>query len=93
MTWDKIKNFVIGGGLVLVWAITLGFLDWRASVHADTAVAAKIAQISTNTTIVEMDKTIDANTLNITNNASDIEFTQEQLRDIAQILMQPPADP
>jgi len=35
---EKIRNWLLGGGLVLVWAMTLGFLDWRASVHATKAI-------------------------------------------------------
>ena len=34
------KTWLLGGGFVIVWGITLGFLDWRASVHASDALAA-----------------------------------------------------
>lgn len=35
---DNMKNWLLGGGFVVVWGITLGFLDWRSSVHADRAI-------------------------------------------------------
>lgn len=38
MEWDKIKGFVLGGGLLFIWGVTLGFLEWRAAVHADDAI-------------------------------------------------------
>ena len=37
---DKLKNFILGGGMALIWVMTLGFLDWRSSVHADNALKA-----------------------------------------------------
>ena len=36
MKWEKIKNFVIGGGAAFIMVLLLGFLDWRAQVHAST---------------------------------------------------------
>ena len=35
---DSLKNWLLGGGFVIVWGMTLGFLEWRASVHADQAI-------------------------------------------------------
>jgi len=35
----KLVYWLLGGGFVVVWGITLGFLDWRASVHATQALA------------------------------------------------------
>ena len=34
--WQK---WLFGGGFIVVWGITLAFLDWRASVHAATALS------------------------------------------------------
>ncbi len=90
MNWNKIKNFVIGGGLVLVWAVTLGFLDWRAQVYANKAVAT--FDIGTDQKIVDMDDERQENTLNIGHNKENIGLTQQQLRDVANILMQPPGE-
>jgi hypothetical protein len=36
---ESLRNWLLGGGFVVVWGITLGFLDWRASVHAANALA------------------------------------------------------
>ena len=33
-----IKNWLIGGGFMIAWGVTLGFLEWRASVHAEEAI-------------------------------------------------------
>lgn len=33
-----IKNWLIGGGFMIAWGVTLGFLEWRASVHANEAI-------------------------------------------------------
>lgn len=35
---DNMKNWLLGGGFVVIWGITLGFLEWRAAVHADQAI-------------------------------------------------------
>jgi hypothetical protein len=53
------KNWIIGGGFAVIWAVTLGFLDWRASVHASTALAA--AGIVPVEKITAMEKDISEN--------------------------------
>ena len=105
--WDKIKNFVFGGGLLLAWAITLGFLDWRAEHHAreylktddgirlinemiDGALSSQ--DLATDSKIVDMDSNIQANAATGAENKEDIEFVQQQLIDIANILMRPPGE-
>lgn len=35
---NKLGNWLMGGGIVIVWGLTMGFIEWRASVHANNAV-------------------------------------------------------
>ena len=101
MKWDKVKNFVIGGGLILVWGITLGFLDWRAQVHASDILATnksklqinamidtklKAVDLGTDSKIVSMDTNIATNTSGVAENKEDGEFRSQQLRDVANVL-------
>lgn len=88
MTWDKVKNFVIGGGLVLAWAVTLGFLDWRASVYVTEKIAA--LDLGTDSKIIAMDTATATNTSGVAENKEDIEATDQRLRDVAMVLMRPP---
>ncbi len=37
---NKVTGWILGGGFAVIWAMTLGFLDWRASVHASDAITA-----------------------------------------------------
>ena len=37
MTWEKIKNFVLGGGAAVVLIALFAFADWRAQVYATNA--------------------------------------------------------
>ena len=53
------KNWFIGGGFAVGWAMTLGFLDWRASVHASNAL--KEAGIVPEEKITAMEDDIDEN--------------------------------
>lgn len=124
MKWEKVKNFVIGGGLVLVWGITLGFLEWRSSVNSSeylSSEAGKLAinhmvndylssepgqlvinamiddklsaqDLATDSNIVSMNTDIAANAAVSAGNKEDISLTQQQLIDIANILMRPPGD-
>ena len=54
------KNWILGGGFAVIWAMTLGFLEWRASVHASDALAA--AGIVPEAKIVAMEGDIEDNT-------------------------------
>ena len=54
------KNWILGGGFAVIWAMTLGFLEWRASVHASDALAA--AGIVPEAKIVAMEDDIEDNT-------------------------------
>lgn len=51
--------WLLGGGFVVIWGITLGFLEWRASVHASKALAA--AGIVPKPTIEAMKDDIEEN--------------------------------
>lgn len=85
---EKFSKWLLGGGFIIVWGITLAFLDWRAAVHADNAVAS--LNIASDAKVIEMDKKIDSNTLTGKHNSDDIDLTQEQLQKIGEILMRPP---
>ena len=48
------KNWIIGGGFAVIWGMTLGFLDWRASVHtAEALAAAGIVPMATITAMAD----------------------------------------
>ncbi len=85
MRWEKIKNFVLGTGLVLAWGITLGFLDWRAQVHVANALAAQ--DLGTDTKIIAMDKVAADNTRTGEENAEDISENKQAVRDAFKALM------
>lgn len=102
MTWDKIKNFVLGGGLVLVYAITLGFLDWRAEVYAEKAYKSEAAKLSINVMIdakiaamnigsdqkiIDMDTVTATNTHDIESNTENIVINRDDVRRAFQVLM------
>ena len=88
MNWDKLKNFAIGGGLVIVWAMTLGFLKWQVGVEVDKKLAAQ--DLGTDVKIISMDTNIATNTGGVAENKEDNEDTRQQLRDVAAVLMRPP---
>ena len=85
MKWDKIKNFVLGGGLVLVWAVTLGFLDWRAQVYAREEVAK--LDIGTDQKIIDMDSDRLTNTHDIETNTENIVINRDDVRRAFLVLM------
>lgn len=85
MSWDKIKNFVIGGGLVIAWGMTLGFLDWRAQVHVATALAA--LDLGTDIKIIDMDTDIADNTRTGSENAEDIQENKDNVAQAFRVLM------
>lgn len=95
MNWEKLKNFVIGGGFLVIGGMLLAYLEWRVSVNIDEALAS--LDIQTDSNIVSMKSDIHTNTLDIQVNTTDIghnreynERTQRQLEEVARILMQPP---
>lgn len=93
--WEKVKNFVIGGGFLVIGGLLLAYMEWRVSVNVDKALAN--LDIQTDTNIVNMKDDIHTNASNIQLNTTDInhnrefnERTQRQLEEVARILMQPP---
>ena len=95
MTWEKLKNFVIGGGFLVIGGMLLAYMEWRVLVNVDEALAN--LDIQTDTNIVSMKDDIQANTttnnvqdIKITNNEESNDRTQRQLEAVAEILMQPP---
>ncbi len=102
MKWEKIKNFVIGGGAAFIMVLLLGFLDWRAQVHASTLleseqsklainalIDAKISSIdfATDEKIVDMDSDRQANTHNIETNTENITINRDDVRRAFCVLM------
>ena len=87
MNWEKAKNFVIGGGLVLVWVVTLAFLDWRVSVGVATALSAQ--DIGTDTKIVSMDTNIAENKRTGDENAEDIGQNRDRVEAAFRVLTAP----
>jgi len=84
------QNFIFGGGAAVVMLLLLGFVDWRVGVKVDAALAE--LDIGTDQKIVDMDADRLTNTHGIAENKEDITSTDQRLRDVANILMQPPGD-
>ncbi len=85
MNWDKAKNFVIGGGLALVWVVTLAFLDWRASVYVAEGLADM--DLGTDAKIVSMDVEIDANGAAAAANTTRIDGNERRVEQAFAVLM------
>ena len=85
MNWDKVKNWVFGGGGAVVFLLLMGFVDWRVGVKVDAALSA--LSIGTDPKIVSMDTSIADNTRTGAENAEDISEEKQKLRDVANILM------
>lgn len=85
MTWEKLKNFVIGGGFLVLGGILLAYLDWRIAVGVDEALAG--LDIKSDAKIVSMDQDIQTNASNIEHNKENNDRTQRQLEEVARILM------
>lgn len=95
MTWEKLKNFVIGGGFLVIGGMLLAYLEWRVAVNVSEALAS--LDIQTDTNIVTMKGDIQANAatndvqdIKIANNEESNDRTQRQLEAVAEILMQSP---
>jgi len=88
MNWNMVKNFAVGGGAVLLFALLMGFVNWRIGVLVDEAIAAQ--DLGTDTKIISMDTNIATNEFGIAENKEDNEDTRQQLRDVAAVLMRPP---
>ena len=88
MSWDKVKNWVFGGGGAVAFVLLMGFIDWRVGVKVDEALASQ--DIGTDAKIISMDDEIDANAAGVQANKDRGELTQRQLEQVAEILMRPP---
>jgi len=84
MNWEKAKNFIVGGGLVLVWLVTLAFLDWRVSVGVATALATQ--DLGTDAKIVSMDTSIADNKRTGDENAEDIDQNRDRVEAAFRVL-------
>jgi hypothetical protein len=102
MKWDKIKNFVFGGGAAVVFALVLGWLDWRAEVHATEAYKSDAGQLAINAMIdtkiaamnigsdqkiIDMDSDRATNTHDIETNTENIVINRDDVRRAFQVLM------
>ena len=85
---NKLKNFIIGGGFLVVGGILIAYLEWRVAENVNDALSK--LDIKSDAKIVSMDKDIQTNTTNIANNKDNNDRTQRQLEEVARILMQPP---
>lgn len=85
MKWENLKNFIIGGGFLIVGGILLAYLEWRISMGVDEALAS--LDIQSDAKIVSMDRDIQTNTTKIENNKDNNDRTQRQLEEVARILM------
>lgn len=107
MTWDKIKNFVFGGGAAIVLVMVLAWMDYRAASTAADAWTTEAVQLKLNAmidaklagldvpsdaSIVEISGRQDTTDANVANNTTNITLTQSQLQQVANILMQPPGE-
>ena len=90
MSWDKVKNWVFGGGGAVAFVLMMGFIDWRVGVKVTEALSAM--DIGTDSNIIAMDTIAAANTSGVAENKEDNEFTAQQLRDVARVLMKPPSE-
>ena len=75
MNWNMVKNFALGGGAVLVFALLMGFVNWRIGVLVEQAIAAQ--DIGTDVKIISMDTNIADNARTGEENAEDITLTNQ----------------
>ena len=85
MNWDKIKNWVFGGGGAVVFILLMGFIDWRVSVKVSAALTAQ--DLGTDTKIVSMDTSIADNKRTGEENAEDIEQNRRNVESAFAALM------
>ena len=105
MTWDKIKNFVFGGGAVVVLAVLVWYINITAAGSAAEAWKTEEVQLKLNAmideklaalevpseaTLTAQGGRIDINAAAIAENDQDIEQTTRRLEAVAEILMRPP---
>lgn len=107
MTWDRIKNFVFGGGAAIVLVCLLWYINITAAGSAADAWKTEAVQLKLNAmidtklaaldvpsdaAIAELNGRQDTTDANVSNNTTNITLTQEQLQAVANILMQPPGE-
>ena len=85
MSWEKIKNWVFGGGGAVAFVLLMGFIDWRVGVKVDEKLAAQ--DIGTDSKIVAMDAVSAENTRTGEENAEDIAENKQAVRDAFIALM------
>ena len=56
---NGIKNFVLGGGSLIVGGMLLAYMEWRIDVAVSQALSSQ--DLGTDAKIVSMDRNIDAN--------------------------------
>ena len=77
MNWQAMKNFVIGGGFLVIGGILLGYIEWRVSVNVAEALSSQ--DIATDANIVAIRSNIQSNTRTGEENAEDIEQNRERV--------------
>jgi hypothetical protein len=85
MSWEKVKNWVFGGGGAIAFILLMGFVDWRVGVKVSEALSAQ--DLGTDSKIISMDSNIATNTNDIADNKEDILEEKRRLEKVAEILM------
>lgn len=85
MKWDKVKNFILGGGAAVLVVILFGYLEWRIAVNVADALTAQ--DIGTDAKIIAMDKATASNTAGVAWNKESISEEKRRLERVAAILM------
>lgn len=97
MKWDKVKNFVFGGGAAVVFVLLMGFIDWRIGVKVDAAINELPAHVQNELKaadkIVNMDTHIATNANGVASNKEDIFEEKRRLEMAFDVLMRPDPNP
>ena len=90
MNWEKVKE--IGGIIVATSAVLLTLGGWLVTLYIDKAIDDALAELSfpSDATIAEINGEIGIHATKIEGLGDRQDFTEEQLQDMARILMRRP---
>ena len=93
MNWDKLKELVgiVVATSAIVLAVGAAYMEWRISVNVDEALTNK--NFPSDATIATVNGKINVHATRIQGVEDRQDFTEEQLRDMANILMRRPESP
>lgn len=80
-----IKNFILGGGFIVVGGLLLAYMEWRIDVAVNEALSSQ--DIGTDAKIVSMDRNIDANRALSNRNKEEIDDAERRVEQAFEILL------